>query len=69
MIKIMKSYHNIGNHIHLPVQSGSNKILKLMNRGYTREDYIKLIDTIKKHIPDCGLSMDMISGFCDETGF
>ena len=69
VIKTMKSYNNICNYIHLPVQSGSNKILKLMNRGYTREDYIKLIDMIKKHIPDCGLSMDIISGFCDETDF
>ena len=67
VIKTMKSYDNICNYIHLPVQSGSNKILKLMNRGYTREEYINLIDIIKKHIPDCGLSMDMISGFCDET--
>ena len=67
VIKTMKSHANICNYIHLPVQSGSNKILKLMNRGYTREKYINLIDTIKKHIPDCGLSMDMISGFCDET--
>merc|ERR1711991_73192 len=60
VIKTMKSYDNICNYIHLPVQSGSNKILKLMNRGYTREEYINLIDIIKKHIPDCGLSMDMI---------
>ena len=67
VIKTMKSYANICNYIHLPVQSGSNKILKLMNRGYTREEYINLIDIIKKHIPDCGLSMDMISGFCHET--
>ncbi len=69
VIVAMKSYKNICNYIHLPVQSGSNKILKLMNRGYTREEYIHLIDIIKKHIPECGLSMDMISGFCDETDF
>ena len=50
VIKTMKSYDNICNYIHLPVQSGSNKILKLMNRGYTREEYINLIDIIKKHI-------------------
>ena len=67
VIKIMKQHENICKHIHLPVQSGSNKILKLMNRGYTRQQYIRLIDTIKSIIPDCSISMDIIAGFCTET--
>ena len=66
-IEAIAKYKNICNYIHLPVQSGSSRILKLMNRGYTRSEYIKLIDKIKKHIPDCAISMDMISGFCSET--
>ena len=60
-------YPNICKHIHLPVQSGSNKILKLMNRKHTKEEYITLIDTIRKIIPDCAISHDMITGFCNET--
>jgi len=67
VIKIISKYKNICNYIHLPVQSGSSNILKLMNRGYSREDYINLIDQIKKEIPDCAISMDMITGFCSET--
>jgi tRNA-2-methylthio-N6-dimethylallyladenosine synthase len=66
VIKTMAKYNNICNYIHLPLQSGSNKILKLMNRGYTREEYILLIDKIKKVLPDCGISMDIIAGFCSE---
>jgi len=66
VIKNMAKYNNICNYIHLPLQSGSNKILKLMNRGYTREEYMLLIDKIKKVIPDCGISMDIIAGFCSE---
>ena len=60
-------YDNICNHIHLPVQSGSDRILKLMNRQHTREQYIELIDSIKTIIPDCSISHDMISGFPTET--
>ena len=60
-------YENICNYIHLPVQSGNSRILKLMNRGYTREWYLNRIETIRKIIPDCGISMDIISGFCTET--
>ena len=60
-------YDNICNYIHLPVQSGSSRILQLMNRTYTREWYIARVDRIKEIIPDCGLSTDMITGFCTET--
>ncbi len=67
VIASMKRYPNICNYIHLPLQSGSSRILKLMNRGYNREEYKSLIDRIKKEIPDCAISMDMISGFCTET--
>ncbi len=60
-------YTNICNYIHLPVQSGSTRVLQLMNRTYTREWYIAKINRIKELIPDCGLSTDMITGFCTET--
>ncbi len=58
---------NICNHVHLPVQSGSSRILKLMNRRYTREWYLNRIETIKRLIPDCGLSTDIFCGFHSET--
>ena len=67
VIKIMAKYNNICNHIHLPVQSGSNKILKAMNRQHTREEYIDLIENIKNIIPECSISHDMIVGFPEET--
>ena len=67
VIDTMTKHKNICDHIHLPVQSGSSRILKLMNRGYDREKYLKLIDDIKQRIPDCAISMDMIIGFCSET--
>ena len=67
VIEIMTKHNNICNHIHLPVQSGSSRILKLMNRGYDREKYLQLINDIKQRIPDCAISMDMIIGFCSET--
>ena len=60
-------YPNICNYIHLPVQSGSSRILKEMNRGHNREEYIALINRIRKIIPDCGISQDMIAGFPTET--
>ncbi len=66
-IHVMAKYKNICNYIHLPVQSGSNRILKAMNRLHTREEYFKLIETILEIIPDCGISQDMISGFPTET--
>lgn len=67
VIKTMGKHKNICNYIHLPVQSGSSRILEVMKRGYNREEYIKLIDNIKNIIPDCAISMDMIAGFCTET--
>lgn len=67
LIKTIAAHHNICNYIHLPVQSGSSAVLKKMNRKYTREWYMERIETIKKHIPDVGLSTDIIAGFCTET--
>jgi len=67
VIQTMSKYSNICKYIHLPVQSGSSRILKLMRRGYNREEYIKLIDNIKNIMPECAISMDMISGFCTES--
>ncbi|WOX79337.1 tRNA (N6-isopentenyl adenosine(37)-C2)-methylthiotransferase MiaB [Candidatus Shikimatogenerans bostrichidophilus] len=67
VIKIIKKYNNICKYIHLPFQSGSNRILKLMKRKYTRLEYINLVDKIKNIIPDCSLSYDIITGFCSET--
>lgn len=67
VLEVVASYPNICNHIHLPVQSGSNKILKLMNRRYTREWYLDRIAAIRRIIPDCGISTDMFCGFHDET--
>ena len=61
------SHRNICKYIHLPVQSGSSKILKAMNRGHDREKYIELIEKIRKIIPNCGISHDMITGFPGET--
>lgn len=63
----MARHENICNYIHLPVQSGSTRILQLMNRTYTREWYMKKVDRIKEILPDCGLSADIITGFCTET--
>ncbi len=67
VIKIMASYNNICKYIHLPVQSGSNLMLEKMKRGYSRELYLNRIQAIRKYIPDCAISTDMISGFCGET--
>lgn len=67
VIETMAKYLNICNHIHLPVQSGSNRILKEMNRLHTREEYMILIDNIRKIIPNCAISQDMIVGFPTET--
>jgi tRNA-2-methylthio-N6-dimethylallyladenosine synthase len=63
----MAKYENICNYIHLPVQSGSTRVLQLMNRTYTREWYMKKVDRIREILPDCGLSTDIITGFCTET--
>jgi tRNA-2-methylthio-N6-dimethylallyladenosine synthase len=67
VIETMAKHRNICNYIHLPVQSGSDRILKKMNRLHTREEYFELIDNIRKIIPDCGISQDMIAGFPTET--
>src|SRR6056300_132636 len=67
VLQVMAKYENICKYIHLPVQSGSNAILKKMNRQHTRNEYFELIDSIRKIIPDCGISHDMIAGFPGET--
>ena len=67
LLETIASYDNICKHIHLPVQSGSNRILKLMNRQYTREWYMNRIEAIRKIIPECSVSTDIIAGFCTET--
>ena len=67
VLLIMAKHQNICNHIHLPVQSGSNRILKEMNRLHTREEYFSLIDKIREILPNCGISQDMIAGFPTET--
>lgn len=66
-LETIAAYKNICNHIHLPVQSGSSKILKSMNRKYTREWYLERIAAIRRIIPDCGISTDMFCGFHGET--
>ncbi len=63
----MRKYDNICNYIHLPVQSGNTRVLQMMNRTYSREWYINKVDRIKELLPDCGLSTDLIAGFCTET--
>ena len=67
VIETMAKHQNICKYIHLPVQSGSDRILKKMNRLHTREEYFTLIDNIRKIIPDCAISQDMIAGFPTET--
>ena len=67
LIKIMSKYDNICNYIHLPLQSGSDRILKRMNRTYSKKDFLSLVDLIKKYIPECVISTDIIVGFPGET--
>jgi tRNA-2-methylthio-N6-dimethylallyladenosine synthase len=67
VLHVIAKNHNICKHIHLPVQSGSNRILAAMNRLHTREEYMNLIDTIRKIIPNCSITQDMIAGFPSET--
>ena len=67
VIKTMAKYKNICNHIHLPIQSGSDRILKKMNRLHTRQEYLDLIKKIKEIIPNCGISHDIMTGFPTET--
>lgn len=63
----MAKYDNICKYIHLPVQSGNTRILQLMNRTYTREWYLNKVRRIREIMPDCGISTDIITGFCSET--
>ncbi len=67
LLHMIARHENICKHIHLPAQSGSTRILKLMNREYTREFYMDRVQAIRSIIPDCALSTDMITGFCTET--
>ena len=67
VLETIAKYDNICNYIHLPVQSGNSRILELMNRTYTREWYINRIDAIRRIIPGCAISTDIIAGFCTET--
>jgi tRNA-2-methylthio-N6-dimethylallyladenosine synthase len=67
LLKTISMYGNICKHIHLPVQSGSSRILKLMNREYSREGYIERVKAIRRILPDCAISTDIITGFCTET--
>ncbi|MFL5811722.1 MAG: tRNA (N6-isopentenyl adenosine(37)-C2)-methylthiotransferase MiaB [Flavisolibacter sp.] len=67
VLHVMAKYENICNYIHLPLQSGSTRVLQLMNRSYTREWYKAKVNRIREIIPDCGISSDIIAGFCSET--
>lgn len=67
LIETIAKYDNLCNYIHIPVQSGSDRVLELMQRSYTIEHYMKIMDNIKKLIPDVSLSTDIITGFCTET--
>ncbi|MDO8999160.1 MAG: tRNA (N6-isopentenyl adenosine(37)-C2)-methylthiotransferase MiaB [Bacteroidota bacterium] len=67
VLEVIAKHENICKYIHLPVQSGNSRILEAMNRGYTREWYLNRIAAINKIIPECGISTDIITGFCTET--
>lgn len=67
LIETIAKYDNLCNYIHLPIQSGSDRVLELMQRSYTIDHYMKIMDNIKKLIPDVSLSTDIITGFCTET--
>ena len=67
VLEVIASNHNVCNYIHLPVQSGNTEMLKRMNRGYSREWYLDRIAAIRRIIPECAISTDIITGFCDET--
>ncbi len=67
LLQTIAKYENICKAIHLPVQSGSTRVLELMNRKYTRQSYINRIEAIRKFIPGCAISTDIITGFCGET--
>ena len=67
LLEVMARYENICKAIHLPAQSGSNEMLKKMNRKYTREWYLERIAAIRRYMPDCAITTDLIAGFCGET--
>lgn len=67
VLKVMASYPNICHHIHLPVQSGSDRILEKMRRRYSRAWYLERVARIREYMPDCAISTDVIAGFCSET--
>jgi tRNA-2-methylthio-N6-dimethylallyladenosine synthase len=67
LLEVMASYPNICRSIHLPVQSGSTRMLQMMHRDYTREWYLERIEAINKYLPDCSITTDIIAGFCTET--
>jgi tRNA-2-methylthio-N6-dimethylallyladenosine synthase len=67
VLEVIAKYENISNYIHLPVQSGASSTLERMNRGYTREWYLNRIEAIRRIIPGCAISTDIITGFCGET--
>lgn len=67
LLQVMAAYPNICRCIHLPVQSGSDRMLKLMNRHYTAQWYLDRVDAIRRYMPDCSITTDVIAGFCSET--
>jgi len=67
MLAVMQKYDNICSHIHLPLQAGSTKVLKAMNRNYTQKDYLELVEKIRYYLPDVALTTDLIVGFPGET--
>ena len=67
VLQVMASHANICHHIHLPVQSGSDRMLEKMRRRYTREGYLERVAAIRRYMPDCAISTDVIAGFCSET--
>lgn len=67
VLRVIRDYKNVCRNLHLPAQSGNNAVLERMRRGYTREAYLQLVDTIRSYLPNVGLSSDFICGFCGET--
>jgi tRNA-2-methylthio-N6-dimethylallyladenosine synthase len=67
VLHVMARHENICKYVHLPVQSGSNRVLQIMNRSYTREWYMAKVDRIRELLPGCGITSDIIAGFCSET--
>jgi tRNA-2-methylthio-N6-dimethylallyladenosine synthase len=67
VFRVIAKYDNVCKYIHLPVQSGSDRILQKMNRQHTRQEYLDLIKKAKEIVPDIAFSQDMIAGFCGET--